>query len=187
MSEINREIGERIRGIRTINRLPLEEFAKLVDTTPEQLSQFEDGSVEIPVSFLHDVSHCFDISMTELLSGESAKLSVYSVVRKGKGVGVSRRQAYDYQSLAYNFADRTIDPFYITIEPKPENDLIPMLNHAGQEFHYVLDGTVRVKIDKHEMVLNEGDSIYFDSTYPHSIEALEGISAHLIIAITGKD
>jgi len=187
MSEINREIGERIKGVRMLNKLTVEEFAKQVGTTSKLLSQYEDSSVEIPVSFLHDISHHFDISMTELLSGESAKLSVYSVVRKGKGVGVSRRKDYDYQSLAYNFADRTIDPFYITIEPKPEGCPISMVCHSGQEFHYVLDGAVRVKIDKHETVLNEGDSVYFDSTYPHSIEAMGGKSAHMIITITGKE
>jgi len=187
MSEINREIGERIKGIRTLNKLSLDEFAKQIATTPEQLARYEDGSIEIPVSFLHDISHHCDISMTELLSGESAKLSVYSVVRKGKGVGVDRRHEYDYQSLAYNFAGRTIDPFYITIEPKPEGSPISMVWHAGQEFHYVLDGTVRVKIDKHETILHEGDSVYFDSTHPHSIEALDGKTAHLIITITGKD
>ncbi|MCL1886198.1 MAG: cupin domain-containing protein [Dehalococcoidia bacterium] len=187
MSEMNREIGERIKGIRTLNKLTPDEFAKRAGTTPEQLSQYEDGSVEIPVSFLHDLSQHFDISMTELLSGESAKLSQYSVVRKGKGVGVSRRKDYDYQSLAYNFAERTTDPFYITIEPKHDSDAPSLVCHAGQEFHYVLDGTVRVKIDKHETVLQAGDSVYFDSTYPHSIEALENKTAHMIIVISGKE
>ncbi|MCL1886283.1 MAG: XRE family transcriptional regulator [Dehalococcoidia bacterium] len=187
MSEINCEIGERIKGIRTLNKLSLEEFAKQLSITPEQLTQYENGNVEISVSFLHDVSRQFDISMTELLSGESAKLSVYSVVRKGKGVGVSRRKEYDYQSLAYNFADRTIDPYYITIEPKPDDNTASLVWHAGQEFHYVLDGTVRVKIDKHETILHEGDSVYFDSTYPHSIEALGDKTAHLVVTITGKE
>jgi transcriptional regulator with XRE-family HTH domain len=187
MSDLNREIGERIKGVRTLNKLTIEKFAKQVGTTPEQMAQYENGSIEIPVSFLHDVSHNFDISMTELLSGESAKLSVYSVVRSGKGVGVNRRQAYDYQSLAYNFADRTIDPFYITIKPRSDNDTVPMLYHTGQEFHYVLDGTVRIKVAKHETVLHKGDSIYFNSTYPHSIEAIGGKAAHMIVTITGKD
>lgn len=187
MSELNYEIGERIKGLRLLNELALEEFAQRVGTTSEQLSRYEDGSSEIPVSFLHDVSRHFDISMTELLSGESAKLSIYSVVRKGKGLGISRRKEYDYRSLAYNFSDRTIDPFHITIEPRPDNNPVAMFSHSGQEFHYVVDGTVRVRIAKYETTLQEGDSIYFNSTHPHSIEAMEGQTAHLIVVITGRE
>ncbi|MCL2140835.1 MAG: cupin domain-containing protein [Dehalococcoidia bacterium] len=187
MSELNREIGERIRGVRTLNNLSQTDFARQTGTTADVLAQYETGSIEIPVSFLHDVAHHFDISMTELLKGDSAKLSVFSVVRKGKGVGISRRKEYDYQSLAYNFAGRTMDPFFITIEPNNHDKSATMVNHSGQEFHYVLDGTVCVKIGKYDNVLNEGDSIYFDSTNPHSIEALGDTPAHMIITITGRE
>jgi transcriptional regulator with XRE-family HTH domain len=187
MSELNRDIGQRVKGIRLLNELSTEEFAQRIGTTPDLLSLYENGSADIPVSFLHDIAHHFKISMTELLKGENAKLSVFSVVRKGKGVGISRRKEYDYQSLAYNFADRTIDPFFITIAPKADNELPSMVCHAGQEFHYVLNGSVRVRIAKHETILHEGDSIYFDSTYPHSIEALDNKEAQMIITITGRE
>ena len=187
MSELNREIGERIKGVRMLSELGQEEFAKMVGTTAEQLAKYENGNADIPVSFLHDVSQRFEVSMTELLTGESAKLSVYSVVRKGKGVGVSRRQGYDYRSLAYNFAGRAIDPFHITVEPKPEGTTASMATHAGQEFHYVLDGVMRLKIAKYETILHAGDSIYFDSTYPHGMEAVGDKSVHLLVVITGRE
>jgi len=187
MSELNKEIGDRIKGIRALSGLSADEFAQKIATTSEQLLKYENGEVEIPVSFLHDLSIGFDISMTELLTGESAKLSMYSVVRKGKGVGISRRQEYDYQSLAYNFANRTIDPFFITIQPKPSHNKANKVSHSGQEFHYVLDGTVRISIGKHEVTLRQGDSIYFDSTFPHCIEALENKPAQMLITISGKE
>ncbi len=187
MSELNREIGERVKGVRLLNELSGEEFAKRVGATPEQLAKYESGTADIPVSFLHDVSHRFEISMTELLTGEGAKLSVYSVVRKGKGVGVNRRQGYDYRSLAYNFAGRLIDPFHITVEPKPEGTPASMATHAGQEFHYVLEGVMRLKIAKYETILHEGDSIYFDSTFPHGMEAVGGKPVHLLVVITGRE
>jgi len=187
MSELNREIGERIKGVRTLQELSCAEFAQRVGTTPERLAQYEGGEAEIPVSFLHGIAHHFDVSMTELLSGESAKLSVYSVVRQGKGLGVSRRQAYDYQSLAYNFAGRAMDPFHITVAVQSEDNPAAMFAHEGQEFHYVLDGSVRMRIAKYETTLHKGDSIYFDSTYPHGMEAVGGKPAHLLVIITGKE
>lgn len=187
MSELNREIGARIRGVRELSNLDLDAFAVCVHTTPKQLEQYELGEIDIPVSILHDISAAFDISMTELLTGEKAKLSIYSVVRNGRGVGIERRKAYDYKSLAYNFSGRKIDPYLITVEPKPESEPVHMTSHSGHEFHYCLEGTVRVVIAKYETTLHEGDSIYFDSTYPHGIQAMNGEPARLLVTITGKE
>ena len=187
MSDLNREIGVRIRGVRELSELAPEAFAARVGIAPALLVQYETGEIDIPVSILHDISAAFDISMTELLTGESAKLSVYSVVRSGRGVGIDRRKAYDYQSLAYNFAGRKIDPYLITIAPKPDDEPLHMSAHSGHEFHYVLSGNVRIVIGKHEVNLGEGDSLYFDSTYPHGLKALGGRPATLLITITGKE
>ncbi|MDL2253771.1 XRE family transcriptional regulator [Ruminococcaceae bacterium OttesenSCG-928-I18] len=187
MSELNRDIGARIKGVRDLNGLTREEFAKQLGISTELLAQYEGGSTEIPVSILHEISSKFDVSMTELLTGESAKLSVYSVVRKGKGVGIERRKDYDYKSLAYNFSDRKLDPYYITVEPKPEGEPVHMTSHSGHEFLYVLEGSVRVVVAKYETLLQEGDSIYYDSTYPHGIQAAGGKTARLLVTITGRD
>ncbi len=139
MAQVNREIGERIRGIRELSELTVEALAKKVHATPEQLALYEAGETDIPVSILHDISNELNISMTELLTGETAKLSTYSVVRADRGVGVDRREAYDYKALAYQFAGRQMDPYLITIEPKPEGTPISLNVHGGQEFHYCLN------------------------------------------------
>ena len=187
MSELNSEIGARIMGARELNELDREQFAARLNITTEQLENYEKGNVDIPVSIIHDISASFDISMTELLTGESARMSVFSVVRKGRGVGIERRKAYDYKSLAYNFADRKIDPFLITVEPNAADENMHMTSHGGQEFHYCLDGRLRIVIDKYETVLDEGDSIYFDSKYLHGMQALDQKPAHMLVIITGKE
>lgn len=184
MNNLNRDIGERIKGVRKLNELSGEEFAAQLGIEPALLERYERGEADIPVSILHGIAGAFGVGMTELLTGEAAKLSVYSVTRKGKGVGIQRRASYDYQSLAYNFNDRIIDPFLIVVEPKGEEVPVGTNTHTGQEFHYCLEGTALVRIDKHEVVLHEGDSVIFNSTYPHGIKALGGKSAKLLVTIT---
>ncbi len=187
MSNLNREIGERIKGVRDIQTVSQEEFAKKIGIAPALLAQYEEGSVEIPVSILHEISSHYDVSITELLTGESEKLSLYSVVRKGKGVGVQRREDYDYQSLAYNFANRQLDPYLITVEPRPSEEPVHMVSHSGHEFLYVLEGSVCVCVSKYQTVLHEGDTIYYDSSYPHGMKALDNAGAKLLVTITGRD
>ena len=61
----------------------------------------------------------------------------------------------------------------VTIDPQPENYLIEFNSHPGQEFNYVIKGTMMIIIDGHEIILYEGDSIYFDSGYKHAMKALK--------------
>lgn len=171
MSEVNREIGSRIKEIREISDMSHKELADIISIEVDQLVEYESGNTEIPVSVLHSISSKLEISMTELLTGESAKLSIYSLMRNDKGIGVERRKAYDYKALAYNFANRRMDPFLITI-PVTGEEPFNQNSHTGQEFHYCLEGSFQIKIDKHIVTINEGDSIYFDSSYPHGMKAL---------------
>ena len=82
---------------------------------------------------------------------------------------VDRLADYHFESLAYGFANRKADPFLVTINPG-QIPVIHPTTHPGQEFNYVIEGSVRVQIGNSSVVLNEGDSIYFDSSLPHGQE-----------------
>jgi transcriptional regulator with XRE-family HTH domain len=180
---INREIGERIKGIRELSDLTVVELSKKLGISPEALETYENGRADIPVSILHEISAELGISMTELMTGEEAKLTTYSVVRKDTGIGIDRRKAYNYMSLAYNFAGRQMDPYLITIDPKPDKEPVSMNTHHGQEFHYCIEGSFVIMIDWHEITINEGDAIYFNSKYPHGMKALNGKPARELVII----
>jgi len=87
---------------------------------------------------------------------------------------MERSKAYKYRSLAAGFAHRKADPFIVTIEPKPENKPIHLNVHVGQEFNYVLEGSMLLSLNGKELTLNEGDSIYFNSEKKHGMKALNG-------------
>lgn len=181
MSEQIKQIAQRIRELREISNFSVEELAKEFHITAEQYEQYESGNVDIPVSFLYAVANKFNVELTAILTGEDPKLHIYSLVRKGKGLKVERRKDYDYQNLAYNFVNKKAEPFLVTVQP--ENKKINFNTHVGQEFNYVIEGTLKIVIDKHEFILNEGDSLYFDSSYPHGMQALDGKPAKFLAVI----
>ena len=183
MSDHVREIAGRLREMREIAGLSVEEVGERLTVTTEQYKMMESGTVDIPVSVLCEAADIFGISVTELLTGDRARLKMYSVVRKNKGIGVERTAGYDYKSLAYSFADRKAEPLLVTLDPQKAGGELHPNAHTGHEFHYCLEGKMRVYIGGHEIVLEEGDSIYFDSAYLHAMEALGGKPAKLIVVV----
>lgn len=184
MSERNREIGLRLHEARELSGKNEIAFAREIGISADELRAYEAGQRDIPVSVLHDAAARCGISTTELMTGESARLKQYSVVRKDKGVAVDRREAYGYRSLAYNFVGREMEPMYITIQPGGERAPFSLNTHDGQEFHYCLEGSFEIQIGDHRITMGEGDSIYFDSSYPHGMKALGGRAAKALVIIT---
>jgi mannose-6-phosphate isomerase-like protein (cupin superfamily) len=132
---------------------------------------------------LYEVAGFFKTDLTDILTGEAPRLHKYCIVRKGKGVEVERRSPYKYQSLAFNFIHKKAEPFHVTVEPSSANIDIPLNSHLGQEFNYVLEGTLMLSIGGQELVLNEGDSIFFDSSVEHGMKAVGDAAAHFLAII----
>jgi quercetin dioxygenase-like cupin family protein len=166
--------------------LSIEELANDLKITPKAYEEFESGQVDIPVGFLYELAGKFKVELTAILTGEGPKLHTYALVREGKGVNVERREHYKYQSLAYNFANKKSEPFMVTVPPLSENDPIHFNNHPGQEFNYVIEGVLKVVINGHELILNEGDSLYFDSSVSHGMKAI-GDKPAKFLALILKD
>ncbi len=183
MPEEIKQISARIRELREIYGISPEALAKELNIPEETYEDYESGNVDIPVSFLYLIANRFNVELTDILTGEGPKLRTYCLVRKGKGVSVERRKEYKYQSLAYNFVNKKAEPFLVTVDPDTGNNGISYNSHPGQEFNYVLEGRLRIIIDGRELVLNEGDSLYFDSSLKHGMQALDGKPAKFLAVI----
>ena len=183
MDEQIQLIAERIKELREIAGISAESFASELNIETELFQSYESGSTDIPVGFLFKVAHRFNLEFSSLLRGDEPKLHVFSVVRKGKGLNVDRRKQYKYESLAYNFIQKKAEPFIVTVEPDLSNAPLESNAHPGQEFNYILEGTLMVMVDGHEIVLNEGDSIYFNSGYKHAMKAMNDQPAKFLAII----
>lgn len=183
MSRQIEQIASRIKELREIAGVSMQSLAKKFNIPIETYQAYESGKSDIPVSFLYKISNEFKVEMTALLTGEGPRLHTYALVRKGKGVSVERRKEYKYQSLAYNFVNKKAEPFLVTVEPEPEDSPVHYNTHPGQEFNYVLEGKLKIIIDGHELILNEGDSLYFDSSRNHGMKALDNKPAKFLALI----
>jgi quercetin dioxygenase-like cupin family protein/DNA-binding XRE family transcriptional regulator len=176
-------IAERIRDLREIAGISLKTAASAVGLDEASYAQYESGSVDIPIGVLFEVAGFYSVDLTEILTGESPRLTKYSVVRRGKGIEVERRAPYKYHSLAFNFVHKKAEPFLVEAGPAPEGARMPLNSHPGQEFDFVIEGRLMVSIDGHEIVLDEGDSVFFDSGAQHGMKALGGAPARFLAII----
>jgi len=183
MTEQIKLIAERIKGLREIEGTSIETLAKELGVSDELFLQYESGTIDIPVGLLYKLAHKYGIELSAIISGENPRLHVYCVVRKDKGLSIERRKQYKHESLAYNFVNKKAEPFVVTIEPRTDDSPMEFNSHPGQEFNYVLEGTMKIIIDGHEIVLNEGDSVYYDSNYKHAMEALNNTTVKMLAIV----
>ena len=170
------EIAERIREMREIVGYTETEMAEKTEVSVEQYHSYEQGTVDFPFTFMHKCALAFGVELTDLLEGQSAKLSSYTVTRRGMGPVTASEDGITIQNMAAMFRQKLATPYWVTYQYSKELQGQPIhtTTHAGQEFDLVVKGTLRVRVGEHEEVLHEGDSIFYKSSTPHGMIAVDG-------------
>ena len=183
------EIASRIAEMRAISGFSVAEMAQKTDTTVEQYRSYEAGKVDLPFTFIHKCSLAFGIGITDLLEGESARLTTYTVTRKGQGITTADEDGILIQNMAPLFKHRLADPYYVrySYSEAQQSQPIATTTHKGHEFDLVLEGSLRVRVGDHEEVLHEGDSIYYKSSTPHGMIAVDGKDCTFLAMIMNGD
>ena len=183
MAEQRKEIASRLKELREIEGISAEKMAATLRVSPAEYQAFEAGKADIPASALHDAAHLLKTDLTELLTGQAPRMKLFSVTRKGGGVTVERRKDYQYRNLAANFVGRQADVFEVTVPADAGESGAHANSHPGQEFDYLLEGRMLVRIHGNELTLETGDCVYFDSNQGHSMQALDGQPARFLAMI----
>jgi len=175
-------ISERIRELREISGVTAEEMARDTGVELSRYLQYESSGADIPISVLYHIAHRFGVDMSEILTGEPARISTLQVCRRGKGKTIDRYPGYMFENLAPRFTGKVMEPLLVTLIPgEPEAALV---THEGQEFNLVLEGVVILTYDGREYSLDAGDAVYFDPTHPHGQKASGEGKARFLTVIT---
>ncbi|MEG1813552.1 MAG: cupin domain-containing protein [Clostridia bacterium] len=170
MTEQVKQVGMRIKELREVYDKNAESVARETGIDLHDYLSYESGEVDIPISFLLKLSKLYDVDTTTILTGQTPRLSVCALTRRDMGVEILREHHYIYKNLAYNFTGRKIEPLLVTVNPNVNRTMEPE-RHSGHEFDYVLEGVLHLKVGSHDMLLEPGDSAYYDSIYPHAMQA----------------
>ena len=183
------DIAARIRGMREILGYSMQYMAEQTEVSDETYRQYETGTVDLPFTFLHKCAKVFGIEITILLEGRSAKLSGYTVTRRGKGLVTASEDGITIQDMAPMFRKKLATPYWVTYEYSDDlqNKPIHTTTHAGQEFNLVIKGAMRIVVGDHEEVLREGDSIFYKSSTPHGMIAIDGKDCVFLSMIMASD
>lgn len=182
------QIAERIRGLRNIMEFSVEEMAEATGVSVEEYVNCEEGLDDYSFTFLYKCACKFGVDISELITGDMPKLSFYTIVRKDRGLPIERRKGFKYQHLAYLLKNRMVEPFLVQAKYREEEQDKPihLSTHDGQEMDYILKGTLKVNLDGHIEELHEGDTVYYDSSHPHGMIAVNGQDCEfLAIVIKG--
>ncbi|MBR4286270.1 MAG: AMP-binding protein [Clostridia bacterium] len=151
-------------------------MAQKTEVTLDEYTSFVEGKEDMPFTFIHKCALAFGVEITDLLEGQSAKLSSYNVTRCGEGVTTANEEGILIQNIAPKFKKKLANPYWVKYEYSSElqSKPIEVTTHSGQEFDLVIKGTLKVQIGDNIEVLHEGDSIYYKSSTPHGMIAVDG-------------
>ena len=171
-----REMARRIRELREVTGLSVEEMAQRTDMSVEEYQQCEAGNRNLSIAFLYRCTLSFGVDMGDLLEGRSPKLRSYALTRKGEGQRIEEAHHMIGFNLAAGFRNRIALPLYMEISYRPgaEYEDIELVTHEGQECDIVIRGHMRIQIGEKTEVLHAGDCIYYDSSTPHGMIAVDG-------------
>ncbi|MDR1700253.1 MAG: XRE family transcriptional regulator [Lachnoclostridium sp.] len=185
MNEALQQIPIRIKELREILEISPEKAAEHLKISVGEYQGLEEGKQDIPISILYEISILLGVDMTVLLTGDSPRMNTHTLVRQNEGMNVERFSGYSYSALAYNFINRIMEPLLVKLSP---SDAEPeLVTHLGQEFNYVVSGTMKIHLGKHDYILKQGDSIYFDPRLPHSQKAVDNAAVFLTVICEPKD
>jgi transcriptional regulator with XRE-family HTH domain len=178
-------VGERIARLRSERRMTLDRLAQLTGFTKGYLSKIENGLKVPPIATLSRIAQALHTEIGSFFQNARRPIArEVTVVRAGERPAVQRGGSafgYDYVGLALKRVHKRMDPFIFTFPPRIDKHVF--FEHRGEEFLFVLSGTVEFQVGDERFTLRKGDSIYFDASVPHRGRSAARAGARALVVI----
>ena len=180
-------IGSKIRNLRKKAEMVLQDLSDRTGLSKPLLSQIEKEVVSPPVATLLKISRALNVNISYFFQDGDMEERVVLVKRDESKVIDSRyfgreESGYYYEALAYKKSRKSMEPFLVEFKRK-RADQLTYFSHEGEEFIHLLQGTLEFRTEERDLVLQEGDSLYFESSIPHAYRALGRKNAKALTVI----
>ncbi len=171
-----KEMASRIRELREIEGLSVSEMASKTGVSEVEYIACEKGENDLNFAFIYRCALAFNVDVTNIIEGHSPKLSNYVYTKAGKGKIIEKAHGMTYYNLAANFKNKIAEPLFVrsVFDETKQNADIELTTHSGQELDIVIEGKLKVQVGEHYEILEAGDSIYYNSSTPHGMIAVDG-------------
>jgi transcriptional regulator with XRE-family HTH domain len=168
-------VGEKLRQLRLRRKIGLVELSRHTGLSPALLSKLEHGKLYPTLPTLSRIALVFSVGLEHFFTDEKLKRT-FALARKKDRLRFPEAPgladtAFDFESLDFLATDKKFNAYLADFKNIP-SDKVRLHQHAGVEFIYVLKGKLTLKIGTDEQILDEGDSLYFDSQLPHGYSRL---------------
>ncbi len=180
-----KEVAGRIKDLREAKGYSPEELAKLTGVSVEDYKILEAGETDFSFTFIYKCAKACGVEVVDILEGTSTTLSSFAITRKGEGLKIIKNKGFVYNNLAPKFKGKLAEPFLVKFPylAEEQNAPIKLNSHNGQEFDVIVKGSLKVQVGNHVDILNEGDSIFYNSLIPHGMVAVSegGCEFHAVV------
>ena len=171
-------LGSRLRDLRAVRGWTQEELARRAGLSKSYLSRIEDGDRQPSLASLLSLSQAFDVPLAALFAAPAAE-KAHCVVLRGGAVPAQTGNGLRYTPLSLTDAPMSMQPIRVVVPAGREDGA--GYRHDGEEWLFVLSGTLRLALADETYTLHPGDTAHFDARVPHRLSALNGTDAELIL------
>lgn len=167
-------VGDKIREMREKLKIDIEKLAEKTGYDTEYLRELEAGVISPAVGALIQISRAMSVDSSELLAEEKKEARRKSHLKRTK--------AYSYKSLTPDADDKHLWAYLVNLDPKKEHEMVAY-QHEGEEFMFVIDGKVEVKVGEDIHVIKKGEHVHFNSGIQHHLRNLSSKTSTLIVVV----
>lgn len=183
-----RLLAKKLKALREDKSISIEELAQRSGLAIEQVERIENN-IDIPsLAPLIKIARVLGVRLGTFLDDQDEVGPVVCRKKEAKDAisfsnnAIHSRKHMEYHSLSKSKADRHMEPFIIDVMPTEDTDFV-LSSHEGEEFIMVMEGIMEISYGKNTYLLEEGDSIYYDSIVPHHVHAYEGQAAKILAVV----